>query len=234
VAGLDAADLLAAWERGSGQPSLERALTLLAVGTGRAADDAGTLDVGSRDVLLASLLMRIAGAEVWASVDCSGCGSRLDVPVNLGAVAELPAYAPGKFFEIEVAGSAVSFRLPTTLDLAVLSGRGHPEARWLLLDRCVRWTRGPLPRDVADAVEAAMESVAPAGAVELDVRCGECGALTAAALDVPALLWAEVEAQATRLLHDVHGLARGYGWSEADVLALSPRRRAAYLELAGA
>jgi hypothetical protein len=66
------------------------------------------------------------------------------------------------------------------------------------------------------------------------VGCGECGALTAAALDVPALLWAEVEAQATRLLHDVHALARGYGWSEADVLALSPRRRAAYLELAGA
>jgi len=107
-------------------------------------------------------------------------------------------------------------------------------ARRLLLDRCVRWTRETLPEDVADGVEAAMESVAPAGAVEMAIRCGECGALTTAALDLPALLWAEVEAQATRLLHDVDALARRYGWNETDVLALSPRRRAAYLELAGA
>jgi hypothetical protein len=234
MVGLDAADLLAAWERGCGEPPLERALTLLAVGTGHAVDDAGTFDVGSRDVMLASLLVRIAGQEVWASVDCSGCRSPLDVRVDIGIVAELPTYPPGKFFEIEAAGSVVSFRLPTTLDLAALGGHGRPAARRLLLDRCVRWTRETLPEDVADGVEAAMESVAPAGAVEMAIRCGECGALTTAALDLPALLWAEVEAQATRLLHDVDALARRYGWNETDVLALSPRRRAAYLELAGA
>jgi hypothetical protein len=43
-----------------------------------------------------------------------------------------------------------------------------------------------------------------------------------------------VEVQAMRLVGDVHALARIYGWTEADVLAMSPRRRATYLELAGA
>jgi hypothetical protein len=31
---------------------------------------------------------------------------------------------------------------------------------------------------------------------------------------------------------EVDALARAYGWREADILALSPARRAAYLELA--
>jgi hypothetical protein len=233
VAGLDPATLIAAWERGSGERPLGRALALLAASTGRPDDEAEALDVGSRDVLLAGLLARMAGGQVWASADCGGCGSPLDVPVDIGTVAGLPAYEPGDVFETCVDGSTVSFRLPTTLDLAALAGCGPAEARRLLLDRCVGWTRGTMPETVADAVEAAMESVAPAGAVEVAIRCGQCGALTAAALDVPVLLWAEVEAQAVRLLHDVHALAGRYGWTEAEVLALSPRRRAAYLDLAG-
>ena len=33
------------------------------------------------------------------------------------------------------------------------------------------------------------------------------------------------------LIDDVHRLAAAYGWSERDILALGPQRRAAYLEL---
>ena len=234
MAGLDPATLLAIWELGSGEPPLGRALTLLAVGTGCAVDQAGTYDVGSRDVLLAALLLPMSGSPVWASADCGGCGSPLDVPVDIAAVAELPAYDPGQFFDVSVAGSTAAFRLPTTVDLLALIGRSRTEARRLLLDRCVRWTHEKLPEDVAEGVEAAMESVAPAGAIVLAVRCGQCGASTASALDVPALLWAEVATQAQELLRDVHALAREYGWTEEDVLRLSPRRRSAYLELAGA
>ena len=39
------------------------------------------------------------------------------------------------------------------------------------------------------------------------------------------------EARARALLAAVHTLARAYGWSEPDVLALSEQRRAAYLEM---
>ena len=40
-----------------------------------------------------------------------------------------------------------------------------------------------------------------------------------------------MEGRAKRLLMDVHLLARAYGWSEAEVLALSPARRRFYLEM---
>jgi hypothetical protein len=32
-------------------------------------------------------------------------------------------------------------------------------------------------------------------------------------------------------LRDVHELASAYGWRESEILALSPQRRQAYLEL---
>jgi hypothetical protein len=45
-------------------------------------------------------------------------------------------------------------------------------------------------------------------------------------------VWAEVDVRARRLLADVATLARTYGWTEPEVLALSEARRAAYLRLA--
>ncbi len=52
--------------------------------------------------------------------------------------------------------------------------------------------------------------------------------------DILSYLWTEIEDWAQRLLVDVHTLAVSYGWSERDILALSPRRRRMYLELLGA
>jgi hypothetical protein len=52
-----------------------------------------------------------------------------------------------------------------------------------------------------------------------------------AALDAAALTWAQVRAAAGRLLGDIADLAAAFGWTEAEVLALPERRRAAYLEL---
>ena len=78
-----------------------------------------------------------------------------------------------------------------------------------------------------------MEHAAPAGAVDLLMRCPDCGLDSALPLDIPALLWAEIGTQASALLREVHALATSYGWTEADALELSPRRRAIYLALAG-
>jgi hypothetical protein len=228
---LEPSGLLATWERGRAEPPLHRALTLFAAGSGRCADDVAAVDVGSRDVLLAALLAEGFGGPAWTIVDCGGCGEQLDVPVDVAAVARLPAHEPGDLFEVEVGDSTVFFRLPTTRDLATLPAGDTVEARRWLLARCVPWAEGELSSEVGDAVEAAMEAASPGGAVEVAVRCAGCGHLTAAVLDVAALLWVEVEAAAVALVQDVHALAAAYGWSEAEVLRLGPARRRAYLEL---
>ena len=49
--------------------------------------------------------------------------------------------------------------------------------------------------------------------------------------DIAGFFWAELDAWARRLLREIHTLARFYGWSEAEILALSPLRRRCYLEM---
>jgi len=51
--------------------------------------------------------------------------------------------------------------------------------------------------------------------------------------DILTYLWSEIEDWAQRLLLEVHTLALAYGWSERDILAMSPRRRRLYLEMVG-
>jgi hypothetical protein len=68
----------------------------------------------------------------------------------------------------------------------------------------------------------------------LGVHCEACGREGVAQVDAGVLLWDEIEARARELLYDVHRLARAYRWSEAEILALSPARRAGYLALVDA
>jgi hypothetical protein len=221
--------LLAAWERGIGEEPLSRAVTLLAAATGDSPAEAAEFDVGSRDAVLLDLLRGPAGSPIWGTASCSGCGQRLDVPVDLDALPRSRIAEPGAVYEIEVAGRVVRFRLPTTADLMALTGPAD-HARAVLLRRCLVDDTALTDR-VADAVEQAVDSISPGTAVEVTATCPGCGATTRAGLDLPLLVWTEVQAQALALLAEVHALAAAYGWTEPEVLALSPVRRAAYLEL---
>ena len=115
-------------------------------------------------------------------------------------------------------------------------------ARRLLAERCVveaRRESGPVAAadlteaDVA-ALAAALAEADPGAELLLELRCPACESGWWELLDVATFVWTEVEVQARRLLREVHALARAYGWREADVLALSPRRRRLYLEMVGA
>ena len=78
-----------------------------------------------------------------------------------------------------------------------------------------------------------MADADPQADVRLAVTCPSCGTGWEVPFDAGSFLWSEVEAWARRTLLEVHQLAAAYGWSEAEVLALGPRRRQAYLELVG-
>jgi hypothetical protein len=234
VPGLESRELLAAWEAGSAQDRVRRAVTLLAMARGGPAGEAAAFDVGTLDVLLAGLLCSVVGGHVPACAECPGCGVVLDVPVDVAAVAALPMHEPGEWLSVLVDDIEVPFRLPTTADLVAVGGLPADQAHAALLAACLGAEPGTAPApETGAAVEAAMEQAAPAGAVDLLARCAGCGLESVLPLDMPALVWAEIEAQASALLQDVHALATSYGWTEADVLDLSPRRRALYLAMAG-
>jgi hypothetical protein len=238
---MQAAELLDVWDAGRDASPGERGLLLLGVAeSGRPAGELGRWSAGRRDAALLSLRRRVFGPTLTGVAECPACGEplELDVPVADLVVPEREA-AP---LSVSEDGYEVAFRLPSAADLAELGAAapGGGGELWLL-ERCVVECRrggadcapAELPPGVVAAVAAAMERADPQAEIELSLACASCGADVRLAFDVVAFLWREIESRAVRLVREVATLAAAFGWSERDVLAMSPGRRAWYVELAG-
>jgi len=90
-----------------------------------------------------------------------------------------------------------------------------------------------LPRGVLARVADGIEQACSPADFSLDVDCHECGHRWETGIDMAGYLTQEIDAWAQRVIREVHALAVVYGWSEAEILAMSPARRQAYLDLAG-
>jgi hypothetical protein len=135
-------------------------------------------------------------------------------------------------------GWRVVARTPAAGDLARLTPEvGEVDLRTELLRRCVVEAScdgsplrpDELPERIVTAVETALEEADPAGRTMLALHCPECGAHWRDELDPVRFAWDAVEGSARSLANDVHMLARAYGWSEQEILRLSPFRRHLYL-----
>jgi len=238
---LSAAGILEAWERGSSQVPAEQALMLLAAACPeRTGDELAALPLGTRDALLLTARQRLFGAELTSFARCPVCASALEFTAQVDdlragpRVDETPsAISPPFHTTMLPAGSGnasvrVTYRLPTGGDLVALQDISEPAAfRLALVGRCVleaMWGG-------AAVAPSEMSARDPQAEVLLDLTCPACGASWQTVFDIAAYFWAELTAEAKRLLREVDALARAYGWREVDILALSPGRRQAYLEL---
>lgn len=224
--GLSAEAMLTAWEAGATRGPLDRALTLLwAGGTGDGAD----LALPARDRRLLALHSATFGTQIECLATCPDCGAEVEVSLDAAMLAE--ALAPPLDMSVDVGGRGITLRVMTSRDLA--AAQEVPPEDMLELLRA-RLTPGYEALDATDAaqIDAAIEAQAAAAETLCHLSCPDCGATWSEALDIAAHLWTEVEAAAMRTLSDVADLARAYGWTESEVLALSPARRAAYLRLA--
>jgi len=226
MATLSEADVLAIWEAAAQRPPLSRALVLA---TAAGADPAGIADerIGCRDTYLLQLREECFGTAYDCVVDCPDCHAELEFRLSSDDV-RAPQGGDGDG-ACKVDGVEVTFRAVTTRDLLAVAGSADP--RRGLIDGCVN---GPvaLTDSLLQAISAAMAAHDPQAAVSIDLDCAVCGHHWAAPFDIAGYLWSELCAAAGRILRDVHGLASAYGWSESDVLAISPVRRRHYLEMA--
>jgi hypothetical protein len=244
------AELLAVWEAGLGLPGPGRALLLHRAARPEAGDgELLSAPVGEREADLFALRRALFGERMQVLVECEPCGEAMEFDLGTD---ELAARRPRRGGPLRVAedGWEVEFRLPTVADLAAVAeaagdgpGADGSSARSLLIARCVVSAvragepvpagrlPGPLPERVLRRVAEAAEQADPAADVTLRVSCPECGGTTRAELDIASYLWAELDSWARDLLLDVHLLAGAYGWTEPEILALSPLRRRYYLEL---
>jgi hypothetical protein len=136
--------------------------------------------------------------------------------------------------EAEVAGLRV--RAPSLRDLAAVAADADAEhAARQLLARCILTGDATRLDDAAlRAVEERLDALDPQADLALALQCVACGHADLVQLDAGQLLWEEIEARALALLREVHQLASAYGWNEAQILALTPARRASYLAMVGA
>jgi hypothetical protein len=213
TAGLrDPATLLAAWEAGSGLTEVAQGAAVLDVlGVTSSALDQPLGEVAR---LAAGCYVEAFGPVFGGVLRCAGCGGLLDVAVPIEALFGAPP-------------SAVDgVRAPTTRDMVAAAGRA--DARDVLLRRCTT-DAGLAPRVAEERLEVLVGPALPT----IRVTCPDCGGESVGDLDVAWLLWTEVAARAPAVLGDIARLAAAFGWSEGQVLALSPWRRAAYLEMVG-
>ena len=222
--GLTTADIVAVWERAGAEPALTRPAALL--GT----PDSGDLALGERDGALLDLYAATFGDRLDAVATCPSCATAVELSLSC---AELRRTPKSPVEPLKVDGQAVEWRLPTTKDLeAVAECFDAAEAGAQLLRRCVI-VADELTSEVREAVGAAMAAADPLAEILLDLDCPQCNARWSSQLDVAAFVWRHLDAAAQRLFVEVHTLARAYGWTEPQILALSPTRRATYLRLVG-
>lgn len=230
------------WEDGLGASSPRRALLLLGAALAGAAGpdsavsdvgdagvavsdppDPGRLPVGSRNLLLLDARAATFGDHLACVAECEHCDARLELRFSVNDIRTDPPS------ESEVVvrwrEGRITCVLPTAADL--VRAHGAPDPRAALLRACAG---ADLPPEAAEAVGEALAKADPGAQTQLRAQCPECGESNVLEFDIAEHFWAEVDSYARRLLFDVHALAMTYGWTEADVLAVSPARRRFYLE----
>ncbi|MBZ9643526.1 hypothetical protein [Streptomyces sp. PSKA30] len=233
-----AADLLATWEAGLAEASAGRALLLHR--TARPDLDARALPalpVGEREADLFALRRALFGERMQVRLDCAQCGADMEFDLDAGEFARSAGVRGDTVVRVAHDGWEVEFRLPGAGDLTAAARDVDP--RGALLARCLvsavhdgaSVTADALPAPVQRRIAEAVEAADPGADVTLNVACPECGRATRAELDIASYLWTELDSWARDLLLDVHLLATAYGWSEPEILALSPLRRRYYLEM---
>jgi len=245
---LSVAVLLDVWEAGFAQAPTERALALLGAACPESSrEDLAAISIGQRDMGLLRLREVLWGPWMAAVVVCPCCRERLELALDTREfLSRSKPAAPGEIL-LSVAGYNVTFRLPTSVDVIAATRQAGREVsqeacRALLFERCLlsvhhedsAVTSDQLPPGVVAAVAKRMGDEDALADIQLQVTCPFCRHGWRALFDVVSFLWTEVEVWAWRILSDVHTLASAYGWSERDILTLSPTRRQFYLEMAGA
>lgn len=198
------------------------------------------MSVGQRDDHLLTLREQLFGNRLESIATCSKCGEKIELAFDIQDIRATPRTSTEKL-RVEVDDYLVQFRLPSSADLlAINDGLSEEGMRNMLLKRCLQAVKvgdqeikpEQLPAKVIDAMIKKMADADVQADVQIALACPTCQHDWPMHFDILSYLWDEIDDWAFRILHEVHGLARAYGWSEREILAMSSRRRQLYLEIA--
>jgi hypothetical protein len=197
---------------------------------------AASLGVPDRQFLMFAIALQLGPDEQWRHLICARCNARFDVGFRWSALPLTPAGENYPWTEAVVGQMHLRLRVPNGDDEELIAGVAASAARRALALRCVVAIDQRAPTEeqlealddtVVDAIDAALDAIAPQVATTLSTACNECGAPHLLVLDpyrfpVP---------DAAQLYREVHALASRYHWSEPQILRLPRERRRMYLDM---
>jgi hypothetical protein len=221
---------------GTDRPALVTAL-LSHCGEGMDAEEWWSQRVGTRIAVVARIAALSDGRHsLPVQLRCGGdaCGSAFEIALPLDA---LDAGAgPADCVSLTLPdGRQATVRPPTGSDQRAWSRRSYAsrrEAVAAITDALVIEPRlSPDDDEAVEAVAAALADHDPLVSFMVSCTCPACGQPHEMAIDLERLALERIAACRQALLQEVHLFASTYGWTEHQVLAIPPDRRARYREL---
>ena len=198
------------------------------------------IPVGRRDALIFKLREKTFGPWIVGLSTCPACHEQIELTIKVADILQESDNNYRKTMTIDHQGYEVAFRLPSSSDLLIATVGGNLEAAYhCLIERCVlsayfckqRISASDLPVDVIDLMAEMMGQSDPTADVQMKITCSFCGHQWDQTFDIIWFFSKEIDSWAHRAMREVNDLARAYGWSEAEILSLSPLRRQHYLEI---
>lgn len=241
---LNAAELLDIWDAGRMASPSRRSLLLLSASLPEEREVLANMPLGGLNARLLRLRAALFGPALTCLTNCRSCNGTIETTFGVEELLsyERPASSePGVLHSLNYEDDILEFRLPTAKDLITLEV-GNTHATIALADRLISKSMHngesvpiqELTPGAIEAVEAQITELDPLAHIELALSCPDCRNTWYETLHVIDFLWLEIGNLARRLLIEITRLASAFGWSEREILALTPERRRSYLELLGA
>lgn len=219
----------------SDRPALVTAVLAQCDGDGAGAQAWWAKPVGSRTAaLLALVALTEDTPQLALNARCAsaGCSEMFGFDLPLQALAAQGAADDGPLAVELGEGRSVRLRRPTGADLRDWHARRpvtRADAVQAMLDSLL--IEGHAAAQDEARLSQAVAALDPLVNFSAQCHCPACGTPAEVSVDLEALALGRLHARQQGLLREVHALASRYGWSEEQVLAVPPARRAHYLAL---
>jgi hypothetical protein len=243
IGNLNAVDMLNVWEQGLNQSPLHRALILLVAAHPEMQADALTeLSIGQRDKRLLELRERLFGSRLVNTTICPECSERIEWQNEVADIIVSSGEAELNEYDLDIDNYHIRFRLPNSIDIsAAMTLTDIDKAQDELLTHCILSVEhagqnspiSSLPKHIIETIGTRIEALDPQAEISINLQCPECSHQWDVLFDITSFLWTELNDWAERTLQLIHKLARGYGWTEREILNLSPIRRQLYSGMLG-
>lgn len=226
-------DFVRNWDCDDAKPAFRRLDLLLSAqcSVGEIAQDTP----GGRNRRYLALHRDLVGRTMEAQARCPKCATLCEFPLPREEMLASDGAEAAREIELTHAGETYRFRLPRMTDIEALAPDiGSDEIGCVVAQACRIGEGDVLPKSVVSRLNDALDEADPLASPTFEVKCEECSQAFSASVDLAGFVAREFDLLLDRVLRDVDRLARAYGWSEAEVLAIPPSRRTRYLAMPGA